>query len=226
MQQANSAKNEHVTLTRKRQATPPAVQQHSRAKRMRGLNQHGARDITLYAIEKDHAENDASQDGNGSQDTRFTQRDEGCRKDAFGQDVQMTELSTASGVSEATTTRNRKPLPFLDRLQANLKRKELSETSEYSESPSPASIIGRERQTTSNHKPGLSPKRSIAGVVPLKRAEPTQKSVPEPPKSLGATKSGGQMDWQTSLQELHKGMQKTLLSNSEVSPNEVRSPVH
>ncbi|KAL4948291.1 hypothetical protein BDW69DRAFT_96667 [Aspergillus filifer] len=224
IQQANPTKHEHVTLGQKRHATSPSVQQPSMTKRMRGLNQHEI-DATLRANETHHEENNASQNENDLRGTQITEGNEGCRNDALENGVQMTALSIASGVSEATATRSHRRLPFLDRLKENLKEKESSETSECSELPSSASTAGQEPVNSSDHEPAVNPKRYTPGVAPLTRAESGRIVAPELSKSNAATGAGGHMNWQTSLQELHSGMQRTLARNSEVSHGSLRNSI-
>ncbi|KAL4960282.1 uncharacterized protein BDV14DRAFT_182882 [Aspergillus stella-maris] len=220
IQQANPAKHEHVTLGQKRHATSPAVQQPSMTKRMRGLNQHEI-DVTLHANEKHHAENNASQNGDGLRDTQFTEGDEDCRNDALEKGVQMTALSSASGVS--TATRSRRRLPFLDRLKENLKEKESSETSECSELPSSASTARQQPVNSSDHEPAVNTKRYTPCIAPLTRGESGRIVALELSKSNTVTGAGGHMDWQTSLQKLHRGMERTLANNSEVSHGSLRN---
>ncbi|KAL4797377.1 hypothetical protein BDV19DRAFT_44610 [Aspergillus venezuelensis] len=214
IQQANPAKHELVTLGQKRHATSPAVQQPSMTKRMRGLNQHEI-DVTLHTNKKHHAENNAPQNGNGLLDTRFTAGAEGCRNDALEKGVRMTALSTASGVSEATATGSRIWVPFMDRLKEILKEKKSSETSECSELPSSAPTAEQEPVNSSDHEPAVKPMRYTPGVAPSTRGESRRIVAPELSKSNAVIGAGGHMDWQTSLQELHRGMQRTLASNSE-----------
>ncbi|KAL4916083.1 hypothetical protein BDW62DRAFT_218943 [Aspergillus aurantiobrunneus] len=86
-------------------------------------------------------------------------------------------------------------------------------------SASPASPKKRKGRhgISKNKEPGLGFQGSTAGSLPLGRADSEQVAS----ELVRATAS--QIDWQTSLQDLHKGMQRTLLSNSEKLSRRIES---
>ncbi|KAL4999298.1 hypothetical protein BDV10DRAFT_184460 [Aspergillus recurvatus] len=120
------------------------------------------------------------------------------------------ESGTDFSASRATPTKKGDHQPFLSRLQAGAGERHLSKALKPA---SPGSKMRQgQHQTGESKEDALEPQGLAAG------AEPERKVAFELSKGID-----GHFDWQTSLQELHKGMERTLRSNNEYLSRQIES---
>ncbi|KAL4929201.1 uncharacterized protein BDV17DRAFT_262073 [Aspergillus undulatus] len=203
MRQANRTNREHVTLPPKRRVASLAVEQPPTAKRTKLLDQDEPRSVISHALEKIHAGKTASQAVDGSRVASNAGISEVSKRHPFGQHVRMMEeLSTHFSASDTITTGKEKSVPFLNRLRTTVNGRHSSEASK----PSSASTTREEDQTSNDHDLAPEAQRSSAGNLSNKQASSEQET-----------------DWQTSMQELHRSMERTLLENNEHLSRQIES---
>lgn len=188
-------------VARKRQNATPSVEQR-RLKRMKGIDQENQDQSSLRATAEDQAkgldaqgEEDSGMAGCTGTDERSLKFTPALLQQASG------ESNTTFSPSDRTADRGRRS-SFLYRL---------GRSSRTSGPGLLESTLEKEQWRTYGskmHGPGT--QSSAAGETLVQGALSDQKTPFNVPQSTS------QIDWQTSLQELHSGMERTLLSNSEV----------
>lgn len=185
-------KKEHITPKR---WSPLLVQQQPTVKKMKTTHQGGDKNVTFYEMEWNQSKNDDSPTTDSSPITTYADSDIRSKKDTPGTFEQAIKGSGKghSAVFPTGTGRN-SSLKDLKRASPGLPKN------------------GGQHGSSENREYSLKPPSITAGKLPLERNNSERKVAYQQSEDAAC-----EIDWQTSLQELHRSMELTLINNNKVS---------
>lgn len=200
-------KNEHATP---KQRNPPLVQQQQSAKRTKITHQEDDRNITFYEMGQNQSKNYDSLTRDNSPISAYTDTDNGSKKDTPGTFEQIIEGSSKSHNTVSATTTGMEMQPFLGPSRATTGGRTSSLKDLKSASLGLSQNDGQHGRPE-NRESSLKPLSTAASKLSLERNISERKVARQQSED-----TAGEIDWQTSLHELHRATELTLINNNAV----------